>query len=249
MNPRIDKLFALLGPAALLPIFAATVWAHLLPPPKPLESPEVLAAFYAQYHTRILWAMFIGMLGAALLLPWGAVMTKQVRRMTGPGSAAVYMQLGSAALIPLEIIACFMFLATAAFRPDRNPEITELMSDLGWIWAVGIVFTFLAQVCFLAWLILSDKSVSPLYPRWSGYLHLFVAVTQVFGGMSVVFDSGPLAWNGMLAFWLAVPSWGVYVLAMGLLTVRAIDLPDPHPAEIDLAVHEAKVVAARMAMH
>ena len=120
-----------------------------------------------------------------------------------------------------------MFMMAAAYRPDRNPEITQALNDLGWFWLTlppGGLFTITTAVigiCFMR-----DKSVRPLYPRWVGYLALWIAVL-IFPAYLVPFlYSGPFAWNGLLAFWLVVLVASIWMVVLVIYTFKAIRRTD-----------------------
>ena len=44
-----------------------------------------------------------------------------------------------------------------------------------------------------------------------------------------VLTSGPFAWNGSIAFWLAVIVFGVWLNCQGLLLKKATDCSPPEP--------------------
>ena len=48
-----------------------------------------------------------------------------------------------------------------------------------------------------------DKSPQPVFPRWFGYANLWVVLLLLPGQMIFFFKTGPFAWNGLIAFYLA----------------------------------------------
>jgi hypothetical protein len=67
-----------------------------------------------------------------------------------------------------------------------------------------------------------DGSEQPVFPRWLGYLNFWCAIGSLpAAGLYFVMD-GPLAWNGILSWWLPVVAFSVWVLSMFVTLLRAI---------------------------
>ncbi|HZS20969.1 MAG TPA: hypothetical protein VFA63_08270, partial [Pseudonocardiaceae bacterium] len=62
----------------------------------------------------------------------------------------------------------------------------------------------------------TDETPDPVWPRWVGYFSLFVALSSFGGAVAVYFKTGPLAYNGLIAFWL------VMVGFMGWITIMIV---------------------------
>jgi hypothetical protein len=59
-------------------------------------------------------------------------------------------------------------------------------------------------------------------PRWAGYLNIWT-VPLLFPGFAVyVFRSGPLAWNGIFAWWVPVGVFSGWFVVMIALMFRAV---------------------------
>jgi hypothetical protein len=43
------------------------------------------------------------------------------------------------------------------------------------------------------------------------------------GGVAYFFRTGPFAWNGLLAFWVAASAFFIWLLVMPWITLRAIN--------------------------
>jgi hypothetical protein len=69
--------------------------------------------------------------------------------------------------------------------------------------------------------VFSDKASNPIFPRWAGYLSLFCATLTLPGFPVGTFQSGPLAWNGLLSFWIALTATIAWMTVMSFLTIRA----------------------------
>ena len=73
--------------------------------------------------------------------------------------------------------------------------------------------------------ILVDKN--NIFPKWLAYLTIWQIVTEVIATQLWQQTSGPFAWNGSIAFWLAVIVFGVWLNCQGLMLKKATD---EHPA-------------------
>jgi hypothetical protein len=75
-------------------------------------------------------------------------------------------------------------------------------------------------VVVICWLPTSI-SHSP-FPRWFGYLTAWIAVMFEAGAFAFLPRSGPLAWNGLMVFWLPLILFGVWIAVMCNLLLRAL---------------------------
>ena len=115
-----------------------------------------------------------------------------------------------------------VFFGAAAFRPDRDADLILVLNDLGWILLVAPVGMVLVQNAMLALAVYHDNVPNPIFPRWVGHFSLLVAAAMAPSALSVVFDSGPLAWDGAISFWLRNGAFLMFVLVMLVMCRRAI---------------------------
>lgn len=72
-----------------------------------------------------------------------------------------------------------------------------------------------------------DKSEPRIFPRWFEYVNIWLIMLLLPGQMIFFFKTGPLAWNGLIAFYLAFIVFGAWfpvafhVLRKATLRVRA----------------------------
>jgi hypothetical protein len=196
--------------------------AGFLPLPPPSMTSAQVADLIAENPLRIRAGMVLLAIGAAFLGPFIAVLTVQLRRIEGRHSPLSWLNLAFGTLFVFEfILPCFVCLA-AAYRPERSPEVTQALFDLCWLMFVGVVSTAVVQCVAIALVILGDHGARPVFPRWVGMFNLFTAITFGAGVAVAFFKTGPLAWNGVIAFWvpLAVYTGWLFVMLWALL--RAI---------------------------
>jgi hypothetical protein len=197
------------------------VLTRVTPPPRPDVSAADKVAFFAQHHLTIQIGFTV-----LLILLGGAAMTNglvayQMKRMS-VGSVFAYGYLGgmSVGALPgfLLVTVCFL---TAAFRPDRDPELISLLYDLGMLSYNGSLGCFSVAYLVLALAILYDRN--DVFPKWFAYVSIWQIITEVIATQMFVFRSGPFAWNGSIAFWLAVVVFSVWLVALIVLLRRAAD--------------------------
>jgi len=97
---------------------------------------------------------------------------------------------------------------------------------------------------------LRDQRAEPVYPRWFAYFQLWCAlgVGLTFGVW--IFKTGPLAWDGLIGFWIPVSVYFVWVLTTTVMTGRAINNDDESKPEQRtiadrVAALEAEIAAIR----
>jgi hypothetical protein len=208
------SLVVLVGAYAAFPGF----W----PPMAPSASAADVAAFYRENTPWIRFSMLTFNLFSVMFLPLFAVLVVQMKRMTTQSQVFAYCYLSATVSGSTIFALASVFFATAAFRPERDADLTQLLNDLGWIVFVAPVGMALAQNLMLALAVYHDKVPEPIFPRWVGHFSLLVAVAMAPCALSVLFTSGPLAWNGIVSFWVRNAAFLIFVLVMLVMCRRAI---------------------------
>lgn len=223
VNTRSQVLCAWCGILCPLVAFGG-VWlgAGFLPPHLPMASALEIAAIYQQNATGIRVGMVILLISGALYLPFTAAITVQMRRIeTRATPVLTCTQFGAG------ISSCMLFIVPAliwtatAFRPERNPDITQAMNDFGWFFFVMPFILGFTQNLALGFAIISDINQRPVFPRWVGYFNFWIALLFVPGGLVTFFRVGPFAWNGLLAFWVPVFVYGPWFFVVSFYLIRA----------------------------
>lgn len=218
-----QKLCAWSGVVFLLLFLAGFCFlAGFMPPPAPSLSPAEVASVYQGNTNFIRAGMVLIILSAGFVAPWTALISVQLRRIEGAARALTYTQLiaGAAGIVLFTVSA--IIWATAAFRPDRSPDLIVLLNDLAWISVVTPVGPFMVQNIAIGSAILQDNSASPVFPRWAGYLNFWVALGLLPGVMGIFFKHGPFAWNGLFVFWIPLTVFGAWYVVMFVLLLGAI---------------------------
>lgn len=211
------------APAVLLFGIAFAGVAGFIPPTGENWSAERLAEFYAENRNGIRAGLIASMFATALMLPFYAAVSDNIRRIEGPGSLLAPVQFGGAIiLVAFFQIICLLWLL-ASFRSDVDPQIAQAATDYGWL-----VWTILIPLLSMQWLCMAvaafvDPSDDPVWPRWAGYVFCWVALTNAGGICAVYFKTGPFSWNGLVGWWIPTVSFAlVMTMVMWLMRGHAL---------------------------
>ena len=193
-----------------------------IPPPSPNVSAADIAALYRDNPLSQRLGALITMIGCAFIVPFAAVISVQMKRIEGSFPVLAYTQFGSNVLsVLLFYIPCLAWI-TAAFRPERDPQLILLINDFAWFAFMLPFMCLFVQFIAVGLAILGDKRAEPIFPRWLGFANFWGALILITGGLVPFFKTGPAAWNGLFTFWLGgVPYFGFYSL-MYIYVIKAI---------------------------
>jgi hypothetical protein len=208
----------------MMPLFLLGfgVIAHFLPPLAPNHSAQWVAHFYSQHRTGIRVGMFVATAAGALLCFLFAVIATQLRRIEGRHATLTYVQVIAGACTVLEFVFPPLFWQNAAFRSERAATTVQTLNDLAWLPFLGITGTLIAQQLVIAIAALCDERADPVFPRWIGYANLGAALGIAPASFVVFFHDGPLAWNGVLAWWLVLVDFFAWMCVMAYALRHAI---------------------------
>ncbi|EHB59164.1 hypothetical protein MycrhDRAFT_1600 [Mycolicibacterium rhodesiae JS60] len=223
MSYRSQLLCIWCGPVMALGFFVGLApLAGFIPPPSPTESAQQIAEMFAADPTKIRIGLFVAMLSTGMLCPFYAAIAVQMKRVEGGSRPLTYAQMIAGAVTVVAIILPLMIWQAAAFRPERDPASTQLLNDVAWIMFVATTATVIIQNIVIGAAVLQDKRVVPILPRWFGYLNFWVALGVMPATPAPIFKTGPLAWNGILAWWMGVISFFIFVLSATIVLHRSV---------------------------
>ncbi len=193
------------------------------PPMSPNMSADQVAAFFREHTTMIRFSMITYDLFGVLLVPFFALIVVQMKRMATSSHVFAYAYLSAVATgATLFAIADLCWLV-AAFRPDRSPDLVQLLNDLAWIIFTAPVGMFVAGNLVLALAIYLDARPVPVFPRSIGHFNIVIAAAVAPAACAAVVRTGPLAWNGAVSFWLKIGAFGVFLVEMFVALRTAIN--------------------------
>jgi len=104
----------------------------------------------------------------------------QIKRIPDISPTLIQFQTLSVAASVLIIVFPIMFWWTAAFRPEtRSAESVQLLNDLASMCFIIGFTPYVAWAVAVGMAVLSDHTPEPRFPRWSGYLSIFVGLAQM----------------------------------------------------------------------
>lgn len=207
--------------------------AHFIPPPSPQLSGAQLMAEFGPHLAWVKFGILVGLLGAALLIPWSAMVSLQIARMEQGRRVPLWalFSFGAGCVNAVAFILPFIFWAGAFYRGDRSPELVQLINDMTWLEFLMFFPAFSMQLFCLAMAGFTQRQGPPVFPRWFLYLNLWMATIGGTGLISIFFFSGPFAWNGLVGFWLPVGSYVPFLIVTFVVFYRVIKAePDSYQA-------------------
>jgi hypothetical protein len=193
-------------------------------PMSPTLSAEEVAAFYRDPENlpRIRYSMIVFNWFAVGLIPILALIVLQMRRMAHRTPILSYGIIACAAGGPTIFLMASLFWLLAAFRPERDPALIQLFNDMAWLTFSSQVGFLIAQSVILALAIFLDRQARPVLGRWVAHFNLLVAAALVPACFTGLAMEGPIAWDGLLTFWVRNIAVGVWIAVMGVVLGRAI---------------------------
>lgn len=219
---RIQLVSAACGPIQiLLLVVAVALIARLVPLPSPAWSAQFTADFYSAHAGRIKAGLAILVFVATLNLPFSAALSAQLRRMEGSGGPLTLMQFGAGALNALLLMLPAIAILAVSYRSPRDAQAVQLMSDFAWLAFVSPVGPTVLQALTVA-------VATFAYPRravfapWVGYFNAWAAFIFLPGSVVAFFYSGPLAWSGLLAFYIPLAVFGAWYVVNFIAIRQAV---------------------------
>lgn len=211
----------------LVPVFGCLLMiaavSFLIPPSSPLLSAQEVANFYRENVAQVRASTVLFNVCGIMFIPFYMVIVVQMQRMANPSRAFAYSYLSAAASGATMFALADLGWLIAAFRPERNPQLTQLLNDMAWMAFVTPVGFILAQNLVLALSIYMDAGHKPIFPRWVAHFNVFTALLMVPGAFALMHKEGPLAWDGLLAFWARIGTFVAYIAVMFFVVRAAVN--------------------------
>jgi len=198
----------------VLYLIALVGFARFVPPPAPSWSADRIAEIFTDHAIQIRVGMVLGLIATTLLIPFFAVISVQIARIERRMPVLALMQFGGAVLLIVFFQVCGMLWATATFRAELEPSTIRMLNDLSWLMFVMVFPGYVLQLSCIAIASFMDRSAQPLWPRWVGYLNLWIALSGAGGAIAVFFKHGPFAWNGLVGFYIPIGAFVIWIAVM-----------------------------------
>jgi hypothetical protein len=207
---------------ALIWVSAFFLFPGFLHPMSPNLSAEEVASFYRDETARIRYSMILFNWFGVGLIPIVIMLAMQIRRMAFRTPILTYCLISCAAGPPCLFLIADMFWLLGAFRPDRAPELTQLFNDLAWITFTVLSPWLIAQCLLVALAIFWDRQERTVFRPWVAYFNLLIAAALAPAAFTALASDGPLAWDGLLSFWVKNIAIAVWIVVMGVVLGQTI---------------------------
>jgi hypothetical protein len=212
----------------LAPVFGAVLlvafvaFPGFFPPMSPRLPAGDVATFYRENQAMIRFSMIVFNLCGVMLVPFFMVIVVQMKRMATPSHVLAYAYLSAVVGgVTLFAIADLMWLI-GAFRPERDPQLILLLNDLAWIiFTAPVGMTVAANFC-LALAVYLDARPQPVFPRWVAPFSILTGLAMTPAVCGAIVQTGPLAWDGVITFWLRIGAYGLFIAVMFFVLRAAI---------------------------
>ncbi|MFT4563676.1 MAG: hypothetical protein ACI9BW_003432 [Gammaproteobacteria bacterium] len=212
-------------------IFTIGLWpiAGMMPPLSPNLTALDIAEIYRENNLAIRTGALIMMSCVGFMCAFVAVIAVQMRRIEGRFDVLTIAQISGGTASVVAFVFATVAWTAAAFRPERSPELIQLLNDMGWIYFLMTFSTFIVQDFVVGFAILGDKNAEPIFPRWLGYFNLWVGVSFIPGGLLTFFKVGPFAWDGLFVWWIPFLMFFSWYIVMFVMLRRAIIAQSEQP--------------------
>lgn len=193
-------------------------------PMSPTMTAQEVAAFYFDPAnlTRIRYSMVVFNWFGVAFIPLLVMIALQINRMAHRTPLFTYCFIGCIAGGPTLFCIADLFWLIAAFRPERDPELVLLFNDMAWITFTSQVTFLVVQNVFLAFAIYLDRQPRPIFPVWVAHFNIVAAAAMAPAAFAAMHMEGPLAWDGLISFWVKNGAIAVWMVVMTLVLGRAI---------------------------
>jgi hypothetical protein len=216
----VERAFVWVGFAGMAVCFIGIGVADLLPPPSPDQTADQIADFYQSETNAFRIGTICMGFGGMLITPWMAVIARRLHRIPEHGPFAGYCFLGLGMLLMYQIVMPITTGQAVAFRTERPVEDTAALSDLFMIQLISPSYVYIVQLIVMGVAVLADTSAVLRFPRWVGYLSLWVAAGSFFSVVVLFFKTGPFAWDGLFGWWIPLLVFGTWVVAVSVTLLR-----------------------------
>lgn len=223
LRRRVQVFCVWCGPAFVVLLFGGWgLLGGLVPLIPPSSSAAHVASEYSSHADLHRVGLILGMIGVFLTVPFFFAISMQMRRSEGRIPVFAMLQMASGIIVCVVLIIPMLLFLGAAFRPGRLPELSRLVNELSYLMLILPWPPIWGQLFALAGSTLTDRREKPVFPRWSAYMQVWVAVLLLPATLIEFFDTGPFAWNGLVGFWIPAAVFGAWYIVMTVLLLRAV---------------------------
>lgn len=224
---------------------------HNHPPPSRALSPQRLVdQYFGPYHGQIVAGMIICMVFGVFYLPCAVAKSRMMLRKEHrqPLLSSISLLGGG---ITAWILAEFPGrILTAAQYGTSHPLLQQSIWREAWfIYDMTYMITGFEMIAAGLYA-LTDKSDSPIWPRWAGWVAIGGALSFVPESLIPYASGGPFDVSGAWNFWVAFPWWLIWFAIYTFYMIRYArrqmveNAKEPLQAPVEVTAEEALLVDA-----
>jgi hypothetical protein len=219
------KILGCAGPAFLV-LFVA-LWGFLgrnMPPFSPNATPDQVWAHFSQLRLPLLIGMSVALTITSFYMAWSVAIARVMERVEGPGGVLSKLEMmgGTITCAPI-MTACMAWLTAAHEVHYLDPGVVHMLYWMGWLLFDLAYFVTSLQIAACSIVFMRDKREKKLVPdavSWWGW----VTFASFFVVSAIPFvTTGPLAFNGVISFWIAFFTWFFWIPSLSYFVVKAVD--------------------------
>ncbi|KAJ5627623.1 hypothetical protein N7490_009851 [Penicillium lividum] len=209
-----DRIFIACGPLVGCQYLIFLTASHLFPPLKPTLTANETAEHYRNNLAGTRAGVFLLIISSLIWPFWGLGINNQLRRIPHVNPHILNLQLASGCASGALTVVLAVLFGTTIYRLERDPQITQALSDLSILFYTMINASYIPQQIAIVLACLSDPRPRPLIPKWTSWLSLACMAVWTTAYAGHIPHYGPFTWNGAVAFWTVI---AVYVVQCSLL--------------------------------
>ncbi|KAJ5162617.1 uncharacterized protein N7500_004447 [Penicillium coprophilum] len=207
---RWESIAIACGSLCIIFFVIALAGSGNIPPTAPWWDARRVETHYRHHIKGAQAGSIFIMVAGALYLVYAAALTRQIRKIPEIDPILSDLQLASAAASFSAFMLAAIAMGLLNFR-DYGPELTQLLNDILYMAMFLVWPIFLVQGWTVAWAIFSDKRPNPILPRSMGLINIVAPIVYSLASGIHMHHTGPMAWNGGIAFWPGVVFFGLQV--------------------------------------
>jgi hypothetical protein len=228
MNRRLElklQYWAAWGGVVFLVGYAISfgLLGHNHPPPSPNYTPQELAAHYfIPYKSQIEAGMAICMVVGVFYLPWAAAMSRVMWRREHCMPLLSSISLVGGAVTAWLVAEFPGKILHAAELGASQPVLAHSIWREAWIiYDMTYMITGFEMIAVGIYA-LTDRSKSPVWPRWAGWVAIAAALSFVSESWMPFVHAGPFTLDGGWNFWVGFPAWLIWFAIYTYYLIRYI---------------------------
>ncbi|MDW5611862.1 MULTISPECIES: hypothetical protein [Mycobacteriaceae] len=207
--------------------------AHFWAPARADLGMEATRIWFTESHR---WGVIVGCtlfyIAAGILTPGSIAFGMMLSRIEGRHPVWSFTTAVCGVFISLIVFLNCCAWIVAAYRPEFGADVVQSWYDWAWF-AFLLGWIYLAvEMAASAVVELMDDRPAPMIPRWFTWLTLFGAVSIFTAAGPAFFKSGPFAYHGLLAFYMPVAVWGLYLVVTTGFMLKELNRDAGRPAQV-----------------